>query len=318
MKNSFAHSGLLAYNRMNSKRFDTPIKYGVVFVNTNLMACLMKEAKSGLTKKKQRLESILEACGALTVAFSGGVDSTFLLAVAKEVLGEHVLAVTATSAIHPRTESLAAAEIARTLDVAHRMVSSREMELPEFVANPSNRCYVCKRHVMAEVIRIAAEMGIAHVAHGANVDDLGDVRPGLKAAEELGLLAPLVEAGLTKAEIRTLSRRMGLATWNKPSMACLASRIPYGTVITPENLRMVEAAEDFLHGLGLAGCRVRHHGAVARIELAQKDLKKALTEPVRTAIVRRMREIGFQYAAVDLEGYVMGSLNRVLAAGKGA
>jgi uncharacterized protein len=282
------------------------------------MACLMKATKPGLREKKQRLAGILEGYGALAVAFSGGVDSTFLLAVAKDVLGEHVLAVTATSAVHPRAESLAAAEIARTLGVAHRMVPSREMELPEFVANPSHRCYVCKRHVMAEVIRIAAGLGIAHVAHGANVDDLGDVRPGLKAAEELGLSAPLVEAGLTKAEIRTLSRRMGLATWNKPSMACLASRIPYGTEITPENLRMVETAEDFLHGLGLVGCRVRHHGAVARIELAQKDLKKALRQPARTAIVRRMREIGFRYVAVDLEGYVMGSLNRALEAGEGA
>jgi uncharacterized protein len=190
------------------------------------------------------------------------------------------------------------------------------MDLPEFVANPSNRCYVCKRHVMAEVVRIAAEMGIAHVAHGVNVDDLGDFRPGLKAAEEMGLRAPLVEAGLTKADIRTLSRRMGLTTWNKPSMACLASRIPYGTVITPENLRMVEDAEDFFHGLGFAGCRVRHHGAVARIELTQRDFKKALAAPTRTAIVRRLRAIGFRYVAVDLEGYVMGSLNRALE-GKG-
>jgi uncharacterized protein len=266
----------------------------------------------GLKEKKQRLVGILETCDALAVAFSGGVDSTFLLAVAKDVLGGRVLAITATSAIHPLTESRAAAEIAGALGVTHRVVSSREMELPEFVANPSNRCYVCKRHVMADVVRIAAEMGIAHVAHGVNVDDLGDFRPGLKAAEELGLLAPLVAAGLTKADIRALSRRMGLATWNKPSMACLASRIPYGTAITPENLRMVEAAEDFLRGRGFAGCRVRHHGAVARIELARRDIKKALTEPVRTAIVHRMREIGFQYVAVDLEGYVMGSLNRAL------
>ena len=271
----------------------------------------------GLKEKRQRLVGILEAYDVLAVAFSGGVDSTFLLAVAKDVLGERVLAITATSAIHSRTESLAAAEIAMTLGVTHRVVASREMDLPEFVANPASRCYVCKRHVMAEVVRIAAEMGIAHVAHGVNVDDLGDFRPGLKAAEEMGLLAPLVEAGLTKADIRTLSRRMGLTTWNKPSMACLASRIPYGTVITPENLRMVEDAEVFLHGLGFVGCRVRHHGAVARIELAQRDLKKALTAPARTAIVQRMREIGFRYVAVDLEGYVMGSLNRALETGQG-
>jgi pyridinium-3,5-biscarboxylic acid mononucleotide sulfurtransferase len=284
----------------------------VVFVNTNLMASVEGEGKMALKEKKQRLVGILEACEALAVAFSGGVDSTFLLAVAKDVLGEHVLAITATSAIHPRAESLAAAEIARSLGVAHRMVSSREMDLPEFVANPSNRCYVCKRHVMAEVVRIAAEMGISHVAHGVNVDDLSDFRPGLKAAEEMGVLAPLVEAGLTKAEIRTLSRRMGLATWNKPSMACLASRIPYGTAITPENLRMVEEAEVFLHGLGFGDCRVRHHGALARIELSRRDLKKVLTEPVRTAIVRRMHAIGFRYVTMDLEGYVMGSLNRAL------
>jgi pyridinium-3,5-biscarboxylic acid mononucleotide sulfurtransferase len=280
------------------------------------MSSVMGEAKMGLKEKKKRLLGILEACDSLAVAFSGGVDSTFLLAVAKEVLGEKVLAVTATSAIHPQAESLAAAEIARALGVSHRMVPSREMDLPDFVANPSNRCYVCKRHVMAEVIRIAAEMGIAHVAHGVNVDDLGDFRPGLKAAEEMGLLAPLLEAGLTKADIRALSRRMGLATWNKPSMACLASRIPYGTAITPENLRMVEAAEDFLRGLGFAGGRVRHHGDVARIELAQRDLKKTLKEPARTAIVQRMHAIGFRYVAVDLEGYVMGSLNRALD-GKG-
>jgi pyridinium-3,5-biscarboxylic acid mononucleotide sulfurtransferase len=283
----------------------------VVFVNTHLTASVMKR-KLGLKEKKQHLVGILEACDALAVAFSGGVDSTFLLAVAKDVLGEHVLAVTATSAIHPRAERLAAAEIARALGVTHRVVSSREMDLPEFVANPPNRCYVCKRHVMAEVVRIAVEMGIAHVAHGVNVDDLGDFRPGLKAAEEMGLLAPLVEAGLTKADIRALSRRMGLATWNKPSMACLASRIPYGTAISPKNLRMVEESEDFLHGRGFTGCRVRHHGVVARIELSQRDLKKVLTEPARTAIVRRLREIGFRYVAVDLEGYVMGSLNRTL------
>ncbi|HSO60896.1 MAG TPA: ATP-dependent sacrificial sulfur transferase LarE [Desulfobacterales bacterium] len=268
--------------------------------------------KSGLKEKKQRLIGILEACDGLAIAFSGGVDSSFLLAVAKDVLGGKVLAVTATSAIHSRAERLAAAEIARALGVTHRVAASREMDLPEFVANPSNRCYVCKRHVMAEVVRIAAEMGIAHVAHGVNVDDLGDFRPGLKAAEEMGLLAPLVEAGLTKADIRALSRRMGLGTWNKPSMACLASRIPYGTAITLENLRMVEEAEDFLRGRGFAGCRVRHHGAVARIELCQRDLKKALAAPARKAIVGRLRAIGFRYVAVDLEGYVMGSLNRTL------
>jgi uncharacterized protein len=181
------------------------------------------------------------------------------------------------------------------------------------VANPPDRCYTCKQLIFGEIIRIAASIGMERVAHGVNLDDLGDYRPGLKAAEEMGVVAPLAEAGLTKADIRALSRRMRLPTWNKPSMACLASRIPYGRPITPEALKMVEAAEEVLQRLGFYGCRVRHHGEVARIEVVPGDLKKTMHPEVRAEILESLRKIGFRHVAVDLEGYVQGSLNRALA-----
>jgi uncharacterized protein len=265
-----------------------------------------------ITAKRKRLLAILAGYDDLAVAFSGGVDSTFLLAAAKEALGGRLVAITAVSPVHPRRETREAAATARELGVRHLLAPSREMVAPDFVANPPNRCYICKKIVFGEVMRIAAEMGIKRVAHGVNLDDLGDYRPGLRAAEELGVLAPLVEAGLTKADIRALSRRMRLSTWNKPSMACLASRIPYGRPITEEALQMVEQAEEVLQVLGFHGCRVRLHGEVARIEVAPADLKKTLRAAVRAEIVERLKTIGFRHVAVDLEGYVAGSLNRAL------
>jgi uncharacterized protein len=269
-----------------------------------------------LDGKKKRLEEILSRMGALVVAFSGGVDSTYLLAVARKVLGGRVTAVTAESPLHPQRERREAVALARRLSVRHVLAASREMAIPEFVANTRDRCYVCKKDVLGEVFRIAAELGVREVAHGVNVDDLGDYRPGLKAAEEMGVRAPLLEAGLTKAEIRALSRRMRLPTWNKPSMACLASRIPYGTPITTESLKTVEAAEELLHDAGFKAFRVRLHGPVARIEVDRRGLKKLMTEPLRADIVQRMRSLGFQHVAVDLEGYVQGSLNRSLELGR--
>lgn len=268
-------------------------------------------------KKKKRLTAILKAYDRLVVAFSGGVDSSFLLAAAKEALGDRVTAVTADSPIHSRREIREALETAKALGVKHILVPFAEMTAPGFVANPPDRCYTCKQLIFSEIIRIAASLGAERVAHGVNLDDLGDYRPGLKAAEEMGVAAPLVDAGLNKADIRALSRRMGLPTWNKPSMACLASRIPYGRPITPEALKMVEAAEEILQGLGFSGCRVRHHGEVARIEMAARDVNKAMRAAVRSQILKGLKDVGFTHVAVDLEGYVQGSLNRVLE-GKGA
>ncbi len=281
-------------------------------VNPKLRENTVARKNLSLEDKRKRLLAIIEGYDALAVAFSGGVDSTFLLAAAKEVLGDRLIAITAESPVHAQRESREAAEIAGALGVQHIRVPSGELAVPDFIANPPHRCYICKQHVFSEVIRIAAERGIRRVAHGVNLDDLGDFRPGLKAAEEMGVLTPLVEAGLNKAEIRTLSRRMRLPTWNKASMACLASRIPYGRRITPEVLKMVEAAEDLLFELGFFGCRVRHHGDVARIELAAADLRKVMSAPMRAKILEGLRTIGFKYIAVDLEGYVSGSLNRVL------
>lgn len=278
----------------------------------------MGPTNSSRADKKKRLRGILQAYDGLVVAFSGGVDSTFLLAAAKEALGDRVTAVTADSPIHSRREIREALETAKALGVTHIVVPFAEMTDPGFIANPPDRCYTCKQLIFAEIIRIAASMGMERVAHGVNLDDLGDYRPGLKAAEEMGVVAPLADAGLTKADIRALSRRMELPTWNKPSMACLASRIPYGRPITPEVLKMVEAAEEILQGLGFSGCRVRHHGEVARIEMAAGDVNRAMRPAVRSQILKDLKDIGFAHVAVDLEGYVQGSLNRALASKRAA
>jgi uncharacterized protein len=263
-----------------------------------------------LQEKKAQLAGILKKYERLVIAFSGGVDSSFLLAMACKVLGDKVTAVTAESPVHPLRERKAAADLALALQVDHVIIQSHEMELPDFLANPENRCYICKRHVFGQFFKIAAKLDIETVAHGVNLDDLSDYRPGQQAAEELGVPAPLVEAGLTKKEIRLLSREMGLPTWDKPSMACLASRIPYGSAVTPRKLSMVEAAEGFLLQLGVKTCRVRHHGSVARIEIDPADFDRALAPKNRIRILNQLKKIGFVHVALDLKGYTMGSMNR--------
>ncbi len=262
--------------------------------------------------KKRRLIEILKSYSTLAVAFSGGVDSTFLIAAAKEALGGGVTAVTVDSPIHSRREIQEARAIANGLGVKHIVVPFGEITAPGFATNPPERCYTCKQLIFAEIIRVAASLEIRRVAHGVNMDDLEDYRPGMKAAEEMGVASPLAEAGLTKADIRALSRKMQLPTWNKPSMACLASRIPYGRPITREALMMVEMAEESLLQLGFGGSRVRHHGAVARIEVAQRDMTKTLHKEMRAEILKRLKQIGFKHVAIDLEGYVQGSLNRAI------
>ena len=265
-----------------------------------------------LKAKRHALEERLKGLGSLVVAFSGGVDSSFLLAVAQEMLGDKVLAVTAASAFHPGREKEDAVRFCRERGIDHVVITGKEMDLPEFVSNPPDRCYHCKKSILAEVKKLAAGRGIPHIAHAANMDDFGDYRPGWIATVEAGTLAPLVEAGLGKAEIRSLSREMGLPCWNKPSMACLASRIPYGEVITLEKLRAVEQAEEFLFQEGFSQFRVRHHGTVARIEVDGPELDKLMAPELRSRIVAELKGLGFLHVALDLEGYTTGSLNRVL------
>jgi uncharacterized protein len=267
---------------------------------------------SELADKRRRLDEALRRSRPLAVAFSGGVDSSLLVAAAVEALGDGVTAFTVHAPIHSRREVAQAVDTAVRLGVRHVVVSFDGLDDPEFVANPPNRCYICKKIVFGEIRRRAAALGLPHLAHGVNLDDLGDYRPGLKAAEEMGVLAPLVEARMTKADIRALSRAMGLPTWDRPSMACLASRIPYGRPITAAVLQMIETAEEALQDMGFAGCRVRHHGEIARIEVAGRDVERIAREETRQAVVARLRAIGFTHVTLDLEGYIQGSLNRTL------
>ncbi len=254
-----------------------------------------------LAEKKERLMSLLGQFPALAVAFSGGVDSSFLLASAYKVLGENILAVTAESPIHPKREIRSAIAFAEKLGVRLVRFRSDEMNIPEFTANSKQRCYICKKHLFERIAEIATQSGIYHIAHGANMDDLNEFRPGFKAAEEMGIFAPMIEAGLSKSDIRALSREMGLDTHNKPAMACLATRIPYDVPISLHRLNMIENAEEVLYSLGIRGSRVRHHESLARIEVMPEDFDAVLTH--RNHIVGQFKIIGFSYVSLDMEGY---------------
>ena len=263
-------------------------------------------------KKKQALLDNLRALDSILVAFSGGVDSTFLLAAAREALGKKVLAVTAHSIIYPLSEIEEATTFARLQGIEHVLLASEASHLPEFVANPPERCYFCKKYLFGRLKEIAEQRGIRTMAHAANMDDFDDFRPGWKAAVEMGAIAPLVDARLTKEEIRFLSKEMGLPTWDKPSMACLASRVPYGEPITETTLRMIGDAEKAIASHGFTQYRVRHHGPVARIELQVSDMQRIMEPEMRESIVAKLKELGFLYVTLDLEGYVTGSMNRAL------
>jgi uncharacterized protein len=266
-------------------------------------------------KKREKLRAVLAQMDSAVIAFSGGVDSTFLLRVTADMLGDNALAVTARSPAYAEEELRAACDLAESMGVKHLVIESNELENPHFKRNPPTRCYYCKRELFTDLLRVAVERDIEYVLDGSNADDCSDYRPGMDAARELGVRSPLMEADLTKEEIRMLSHEMGLPTWDKPSMACLASRFPYGEKITVGKLRRVTAAERVLRKLGFRQVRVRSHGQLARIEV-ERERVADLARPQRCEkINRELKELGFAYVTVDLEGYRSGSLNEALVSG---
>ena len=259
----------------------------------------------------------LREFGKVVVAFSSGVDSTFLLQSALDVLGNQVLAVTAQSRLFPKREFDEAVQFANEKGIEHVIIDFNAFNVDGLPSNPPDRCYRCKLALFSQIRRIADERDIVHVIEGSNADDMHDYRPGMRAIAELGILSPLRESGLTKQEIRRLSEERGLPTWNKPSAACLASRIPYGEEITVERLTMIEAAEQCLLSMGFRQVRVRLHGNLARIEMGELDFHRLLSGAMREEIYVRFRELGFAYISADLLGYRVGSMNEVLAAEDG-
>jgi uncharacterized protein len=266
---------------------------------------------SELQAKRDRLVAILREMGGCVIGFSGGVDSTFLFAVAAGELGPRALAVTATSETYPERELREAKELAERIGGRHRLIASEELDIPGFAENPKDRCYHCKKELFTKLRAVAEEEGLPHVLDGSNVDDRGDYRPGRRALRELDVRSPLEEAGLSKAEIRELSRALDLPTWDKPAFACLSSRFPYGTRITREKVSQVGRAEESLRELGLRVLRVRHHGEVARLELGPDEFARAVGD-LRDEVVRRVKEAGYTYVALDLQGYRTGAMNEAL------
>ena len=268
---------------------------------------------SSLDLKFRRLLSDLKSLGSAAVAFSGGADSTLLLLAAKKALGDKVLAITAFSPLYPAKETALAKKLAKKIGVKQILLRTSELSDPTFTANPPDRCFHCKKNLFAAIKKIAKAKKIRWILDGTNVDDAGDYRPGKKAAQKAGVLHPLAKAGLTKQDIRDLSKKFGLPTWNKPALACLASRIPYGTPINLKSLRAIGRAEEFLKSLGFTQVRVRHHWPIARIEVLPDELPRFWKKGVREKVEQALKKIGYAFVTLDLAGYRTGSLNETLA-----
>lgn len=265
-----------------------------------------------LEENYAKLQDILKDLGSVLVAFSGGVDSTLLLKVAHDTLGQQAAGATALSPTYPHEQMADAQKLAREMGVHHFLIKSEQLSMAEFVQNDPQRCYYCKKELFEKLRGLAAQKGYIYVAEGTNLDDLGDYRPGLTAAREYGIKSPLVEAGFTKETVRALSRRLNLPTWEKPAEACLSSRFPYGTPITLKHLRQVNQAEGILRSKGFSQVRVRYHGSIARIELDPEELPRALASPLKEEITQAIKALGFHFVTLDLEGYQRGSLNAEL------
>jgi uncharacterized protein len=268
--------------------------------------------RASLEKKYDHLCNIVGQAGSAIIAFSGGVDSTFLLKVCVDQMGKKVLAVTARSETYPERELQEAKNLAGLIGGRHLIIDTKELEAPGFSNNPPHRCFLCKSELFSKLKQIANDHGIPWIFDGSNADDVGDFRPGRKAARELGVRSPLEEAELSKEEVRTLSKMLNLPTWNKPAFACLSSRFPYHTEITEPALRQVEDAEDFLWNLGMREFRVRHHDTIARIELGERELSLFWQDQQRHKIVQHFKSLGYKYVTLDLQGYRTGSMNETL------